>query len=323
MNWIPQALDFLSENVGPGYVPGGAGATEPTALSALALSAHGRDLDAANQLQALTKWQAPDGSLGVTETESQPQWPTALAVIAWNGSSVDSTAYRENSQRAVRWMLQQRGEIIPPRQGNIGHDTTLVGWPWVAGTHSWLEPTAYALLALKSAGQSQHLRAREAARLLTDRLLPEGGCNYGNTFVLGQQLRPHVQPTGLVMIALAGETTVDPRVRRSLDFLQREAPLQHSAASLAYATLGLAAHGRAQANTSAKTDTVKARSRNNDQPSFATQMSDLAERALGDGNVQRLALLLLAVEGGAAPLIPTLAVDVLPDATPSNQEQHA
>ena len=31
-------------------------------------------------------------------------------------------------------------------------DTELKGWPWSAGTFSWVEPTAYALLALKKLG---------------------------------------------------------------------------------------------------------------------------------------------------------------------------
>ena len=35
---------------------------------------------------------------------------------------------------------------------------------------------------------------RNAQAMLIDRLLAGGGCNYGNTVVLGQELRPHVQP---------------------------------------------------------------------------------------------------------------------------------
>jgi len=50
-----------------------------------------------------------------------------------------------------------------------------------------------------------HPRADEAVQLMLDRILPGGGCNYGNTIVLDQLLRPHIQPTGIVLLALAGD----------------------------------------------------------------------------------------------------------------------
>ncbi len=80
--------------------------------------------------------------------------------------------------------------------------------------------------------------------LLTDRLLSGGGCNYGNTIVLGQELLPHVQPTGLALLALAGEADRDGRIGRSLDYLSAVLSEKTTSASLAYGLLGLAAHGR-------------------------------------------------------------------------------
>ncbi len=91
----------------------------------------------------------------------------------------------------------------------------------MAGTHSWVEPTAINVLALRSAGQAGHPRCREAVKLLLDRQLPEGGWNYGNTTVLGHVLRPQVQPTGLALAALAGETDARSKVQPSLDYLHR------------------------------------------------------------------------------------------------------
>ena len=73
--------------------------------------------------------------------------------------------------RAVEWALDDQGETHDAAP-YVGHDTTLVGWSWAANTHSWLEPTAMFVLALKAVGQSQHARTREAVRLLVDRLLP-------------------------------------------------------------------------------------------------------------------------------------------------------
>jgi hypothetical protein len=114
----------------------------------------------------------------------------------------------------------------------------------VAGTHSWIEPTALHVRALKNAGYTGHPRVREAVRMLLDRLLPGGGCNYGNTWVLGQLLRPHVQPTGIALVALAGETDSRGRIAASLDYLDRQPGDRLGAASLSWAVLALAAHQR-------------------------------------------------------------------------------
>jgi hypothetical protein len=100
------------------------------------------------------------------------------------------------------------------------------------------------VLALKAAGQGNHPRTREAVRLIGDRLLPAGGCNYGNTIVLGQTLLPHVQPTGMAMMALAGEKHHAPQVELSLNFLRRELCQDTTTSSLCYGLLALAAHGR-------------------------------------------------------------------------------
>jgi hypothetical protein len=100
-------------------------------------------------------------------------------------------------------------------------------------------------------------------RLLFDRCLPHGGWNYGNTIVLGQELRPHVMPTGLALLALADETPADEtpagdRIDRSLHFLQRELSRCRATASFSYGLMGLAAHdalpGSADAWWGAATD---------------------------------------------------------------------
>ena len=228
-----------------GYLSGGASASEPAAWACLALATHG-DVDLANIPAGwLQEIQASDGSVGVSATQQRPAWPTSLAILAWNYLQRKSgkTTFQESIDRALSWSLHAQGKTAA-RQAEIGHDPMLKGWAWAEGTHSWLEPTAMFALALKSAGHWQHERTREAVRLIVDRLLPEGGCNYGNTMVLGQTLLPHVQPTGLAMMALAGEDPSDPRIAKSLDFLEDSLSGDSSVASLSYGLLGLAAHGR-------------------------------------------------------------------------------
>ena len=99
------------------------------------------------------------------------------------------------------------------------------------------------MLALKAAGQATSRADREGVRLLIDRQLPGGGCNYGNTFVLGQLLRPHVQPTGIALLALAGEADASGRIAKSVAWLRRSIGPETTPLSLAWALLGLRAHG--------------------------------------------------------------------------------
>jgi hypothetical protein len=153
----------------------------------------------------------------------------------------------------IDWLLATKGEIVTETEP-LSHDRTLIGWPWIDGTHSWVEPTALCVLALKATGHGQHPRTREAVRLLVDRLLPTGGCNYGNTFVLGQKLLPHVQPTGLCLLALADERIADPRLARSINYLHQSLAQGVATTSLCYALLGLAAHGERPKQTTAWLD---------------------------------------------------------------------
>jgi hypothetical protein len=152
-------------------------------------------------------------------------------------------AFADHLRRAVDWALLEHGQPAP-RKPYFGHDSTLVGWSWAENTHSWIEPTAMFVKSLKTIGYDQHARTREGVNLLVDRQLPTGGCNYGNTIVLGQPLLPHVQPTGLAMWALAGERNDDPRIARSLDYLEREVTPRLATTSVCYGLLALDAHSR-------------------------------------------------------------------------------
>ena len=246
MDWRQELVERLAASVPVGYFARDEAACEPTALAGLALHAHGKTESARRAADWLVEQQARNGAVGVTATQSTPCWPTSLAMLLWN-SIRDRDRYGEPIARAVEWTIHEQGQTHALRP-YVGHDTTLVGWSWAADTHSWLEPTALFVLALHAVGQSRHPRTREAVRLLVDRLLPHGGCNYGNTIVLGQELLPHVQPTGIVMMALADEKISDPRIELSLQYLERELSAETATASLSYGLLGLAAHDRAPAD---------------------------------------------------------------------------
>ena len=56
----------------------------------------------------------------------------------------------------------------------LGHDPTLTGWPWVGGTHSWVEPTSLAVLALRREGLGKHPRVEEGLKVIRDRAIVSG-----------------------------------------------------------------------------------------------------------------------------------------------------
>lgn len=289
MPWIDEALGLLAQSPVCGYSSHDTGATEPSALAALALVGHGRLKESASVGEFLVGIQAPDGSVGVRSGEETPRWPTSLAILAW--LAIDKTAHSDSIARAFRWAQSIEGERL--QTDEVSHNGMLAAWPWVEkgnvagprGTHSWLEPSALFVIAFKALGMSDHARTREAVELLVDRILPKGGCNYGNTFVLGQELRPHVQPSGIATLALRNEFDVRHKIKLTLDYLTGSVTSETTTASLAWALLGLAAHGRAP----------------KDSDKLLAQAYD--RTAKRGKSLHKIALLALAALGKDVPLI--------------------
>jgi hypothetical protein len=188
----------------------------------------------------LTEIQRPDGSLGVDGSSAGPGWPTPLGLLLWQ-----AVGGREGPcRRGVEWLLQEKGKSLPRASGLddvLGHDPTLVGWPWVEGTHSWLEPSATAVLALRRAGMGAHPRVVEGLGLIRDRAIESGGWNYGNKSAFGHALRPQPAPTGLALLALARLDSRTRIVDRAIHYLEEALPNIRASASLGWGLLGLRA----------------------------------------------------------------------------------
>lgn len=242
MDWQHELLDRLAAQPLCGYGRSDSPATEPSALSAMALAAMGR-LDASRKVADwLAELQTSNGSVGVRATESEPNWPTSLSVLAWTAiHQFDRTEpYKQAIERAIQWITSHQGVALP--RNEQGHNGMLAAWPWVNDTHTWVEPTAFHVLALKAVGQGGHSRTRDAIAMLLNRQLPQGGMNYGNTVVLGQTLRPHVQPTALALLALAGDTKNHKALSPSLNYLSEQLGPTTTTTSLCWSVLALAAH---------------------------------------------------------------------------------
>ncbi len=144
-------------------------------------------------------------------------------------------------KQAVDWLIRTRSAPVA-QDRNVAQDNSLIGWPWVRGTFGWVEPTAWALIALNLRGLAEHPRAVEGRKLLLDRQIPAGGWNYGNREVRGRELLAFVDATALALIALRGRAPEE-AISASLGFLGRSAETVGSPYDLAWAIIALETYG--------------------------------------------------------------------------------
>ena len=225
------------------YRPRMTQAVEPTALAGLALLASKGNNSPAHELATsagrwLESQQRSDGSVGVSPNLPQPGWPTPLALMLWAGVG----GFEKARGSAVSWLLRTEGTTVA-RSANdpMGHDSTIVGWPWVEATHSWVEPTATAILALGVSGKIGEVRVKEGARLLVDRAIPSGGWNLGNPKAFGTYLRSLPGPTGLALLALARTSSDSAVVAPAVSYLKATLAETLAPVSLGWGLLALRA----------------------------------------------------------------------------------
>ncbi|MBI5396550.1 MAG: hypothetical protein HZA91_14745 [Verrucomicrobia bacterium] len=260
------------------YRPGTAPSLEPAcyALAAMDGAASAQQRDAG--LRWLLARQAADGAFTLPG-DNEPHWaaPLAMLALAHLGAAEPQRA------AAVRWLLTWAGRTRP-QHAALTLDGQLVGWPWTGDAFSWVEPTAYALLALKRSGQHGHPRVAEGEKMLLDRQCSDGGWNYGNPAVFGTALPGFIPTTSLATLALRDSSAAGDATRRGLDFLQREIQNHRSALALSLAILCLAAFGRPTEELAAT----------------------LAQRQQGDGSwrqdVRLTALAVLALQAAAGSI---------------------
>lgn len=197
-----------------GYRPGQPGAGEPTLLAAAA------------GLRPSLSW-LEEAELG---------WSRLMAPVCLQ-SHAEAAAFRA-----------QTVDHILDHQGTGGEtagsfDGDLPGWPWVEGTFSWVEPTAWAVHSLRAVGDPTDPRVVERVTgglaVLADRQCTDGGWNAGTPDILGSELFGYLYLTGLVLSALPrGHSAVRGAQRFLLDVVKRPSPL-----NLSWAILGGEVHG--------------------------------------------------------------------------------
>ena len=253
---LDRIITTLLENQNPdggwGAVRGKRSNTESTSLAVTALKAIPVNTAAENRKRGidwLLRRQNKDHSWPLNETAQEGSWTTALAITALSDNA-------ENSERvlaAARWLLEQEGskpgilaEIILWATGNSGLNKLnkdLIGWSWVPNSFSWVEPTSYALIAIKKlrarlAGTNVDERIRQADAMIYDRVCNGGGWNYGNSRVLDYALWPYPDITAVALIAMQDHAREQAN-QESLQVLSKIARETDSGLALCWAAICL------------------------------------------------------------------------------------
>jgi uncharacterized protein (DUF362 family) len=213
---------------------------EPTCLAVLALrsagGSHEQLIDSA--VKALDAQASGSGLYRLDRGRPEAIWPTSL-VVATRAALGQAGAV----ERSVKTLLDVRGRTVkgdPEVQNMFDIDPLRVGWPWAEGTFAWVEPTAWAVLALRAAGEGSHARVVEGVKLLLDRAFDSGGINYGNRQVLGSMTEPIPGPTAIMLLALQGHD--EPRVIAARRYLAQAVLPMTDLEHLGWARLALTCH---------------------------------------------------------------------------------
>ena len=241
------ARDRLAALVQPdggwGYQTGQPAHLEPTCLALLALAADREKF--ATLLDGGLRWvesnRRPDGTYRLSRGRPQAAWPTALVLFTKYavGRPAAETGPTADRLLAIESRVVKMDDEIADMKIDI--DLTLLGWPWAEANFAWVEPTAWACLALRSVGRGDHPRVREGLKLIVDRAFDSGGVNYGNRVVLGRSTEPIPGPTALMLLACQGVAD-QPRVDAAVGYLRMHAAKTTDLEHLAWARLALAAH---------------------------------------------------------------------------------
>ncbi len=226
---------------GWGYAPGQPPHLEPTCLALLALaSAPPRFSVALEGGNALLRTCAlGDGTYRLQRGRPEAIWPTALALFV--RATLGAEERELKTTASVLLGLRGRPVESAGEEEVSDVDGKLIGWPWADGNFSWVEPTAWACLALRRVGLGEEVRARDGLALLLDRTLESGGLNYGNRCIFGTTLEAIPGPTALALLALQGRGN-DPRIAASVAYLAEQAHTNEDLEHLCWARLALDAH---------------------------------------------------------------------------------
>ncbi len=205
----------------------GQSAPEPSCYSLLAL----HDRSQGSNRKGLAWLESQVGADGAVRLEGDDEvhWTTSLAVLTL-------TRLDPGFSRLPACVL--RLLILK------GSTDEAIGWAWNEHTYSWVEPTCYAMLALKVAGRRNHPRVADAERMLESRACTGGGWNQGLRVSFLRQLTALPSQTAWAMLALQDRVDSHLILAEAGQFLRAKVQKEPSTLSLGLAILAFHATGQ-------------------------------------------------------------------------------
>ena len=225
-----------------GYEAGRPARLEPTCWALLALGTSRPE-----SARVLAQWPSHAGAL-VEQSGGLVNW-SFHALALWTLLALGEDSVYELDPIAAA-LVEARGIALTPSSAQQ-QNSHLQGWSWIDGTFSWVEPTAWCVLALKKWMRAHDDRATaarvaEGERLLIDRVCRNGGWNYGNSNMLGTELQPYVPTTALALLSLR-DVGEPPHVVQGLRYLEAHQQTETGALALSLACICLAVCDRPHA----------------------------------------------------------------------------
>jgi len=249
---------FLS---GEGHTQGDS-RVEPTcwALRALGDSPESAQDHIIRGIAFLKSQQLSDGSWPAATGMYSGGWITSLAASVLAPFLAQGPSSEKSVHAGLQWLCDdyprdssrwQKFLTSFSSNKHASHNDEFRGWGWTTRTSSWVEPTAFALMAFLSArdlssarqlAKSIQDRRSLAIGLLYDRMCAGGGWNCGNPRVYGVDGDSLVLPTCWALLALR-DVPEHPNRALSLAWLQKSFATIASPGSLALARITLETYG--------------------------------------------------------------------------------
>lgn len=250
------------------YKAGGQPALEATAWGSLALNGKEETLKTANYLAVN---QNEDGGWSTTPGAGRSDWSTAPSLLCIRLAAQylkkqtgekEQTDEKEHKQilsllnqaikRGKDCLFDSRTQYYKPAARILLFVTQgekplnyARGWPWDPDCFHWIEPTAYALMALKlpeTPSDSELVEAISSAnRFILSHACQGGGWNHGNDITLGAHLPAYRLTTAEALLAL--QDVEDEKIQAALKYLRSWQDKDTSCQSLAMSALALQAYG--------------------------------------------------------------------------------
>ena len=237
---ISSAQEFLVQSQLPGsgwgyHADSPQAFPEPTCYSLLALADTSFSLD--GPLDWLSGLVNSNGQLYLPNDDS-PNWGTSHLIITLSRLDLLPDLRRSS----INWLLEWKSQYVETTEV-VTLNGKLIGWPWISDTFSWVQPTSYAVFALKLVGLREHARVKEAERLLFDRMCQQGGWNFGNPIILHRPIDPSLSETAIALFALQDLPEATDDIDMGLAFLERELSNYPTALALSLGILCLKLYG--------------------------------------------------------------------------------